>query len=327
MKPIAIRVDERVELLAVLAHLSTYDRRLRAFLKADPLPPTNLFYHSVIDHFSDDADAPAVRLFDRLTTNPRFMFDAPVRLFLSLDREETDGCDPELAERCGDRALLDDVRSASLEFLSASRFRAFIRANAASYARLERGVADWLGGGDPIGTLESYLGLSNSTYRVILAPLLIGNYGAYLTGAAGREACAVVTPVNDGGLSFGSGDHVLGIAWHEFLHSFVNDLTAGFLRRAGSASLSGVAVDEAMRSRAYPEAKQVIDESVIRALVVRLFSFTGKAEHAARLSAWEREAGFVRVPALIELLREYEADRASYATIVDFYPRLLSVFE
>ncbi len=324
MESISIRVDERIELLSVLAHLSTYDGRLRAFFKAGPLPPTNPLYKRIVRHFGAFSGAEAVHLFDRITRNPHFMCDAPVKLFLSLDRGGTDLIDGELLDRCGDAALLRDLRAAIPEFREESRFREYFLANADDYSPPEREVALWLADADPVGSLEAYLGLSNSNYRLILAPLLIGNYGARFGDRGAREACAVVTPVDDAGASFGNGNHVLGIVWHEFLHSFINDITESFFTDGGS--LSRIAVDEKMRDQAYPEAKTVIDENVIRAIVVRLFTAAGKQDHARRLLEDERERGFIYVPPLIDRLREYEANRDAYGTIADFYPRIMASF-
>jgi hypothetical protein len=330
MKSISMGVDERVELLGVLAHLSTYDGRLREALKCGPLPAANVLFQRLTCHFDAFREADAVRQFDDLTRSPSFMCDAPVKYILSIHRDAaTDLFDEELIQRSGDVGALENLRTSLSRFRHESRFDEYFRANAAAYAGIVETVETWLHGTDVAGMLEAYLGLADFQYRLILAPLLIGNYGVHFLGGgcgvADGEAYAVVTPVDEAGSSFGSADHVLGFVWHEFLHAYVNALTDRFAV-SGDEYARRVVVDENLRSQFYPDWKTIIDENIIRALTIQLFTTASHADHADWLLQRETERGFVFVPPLIDLLREYEKNRSEYETIVDFYPRLLSVF-
>lgn len=338
MKSISPGVDERVELLSVLAHLSTYDGRLREALKCGPLPADNVLFQRLIQHFDTFRKDDAVRQFDGLTRSPSFMCDAPVNYILSIHRDvATDRFDDELIRRSGDVDALERLKTAISRFRAESRFEEYFRANAAVYAGMVGTVETWLRGTDAAGVLEAYLGLANFQYRLIIAPLLIGNYGVHFLdlvngpagvvagGMAGGEAYAVVTPVDEAGSSFGSADHVLGVAWHEFLHAYVNALTDRFAFSEDDYALR-VVVDENLRSQSYPDRLTVINENIIRAVTIRLFAAASRVDQADWLVQREAGHGFVFVRPLIDLLREYERRRGEYETIGDFFPRLLSAF-
>ena len=81
---------------------------------------------------------------------------------------------------------------------------------------------------DYITPLETYYGRKQRSYGFVLALLLPGNVGLRLPAGDGLDVYSVFGPMDlrDGIPSFGSTEHLRGMIWHEFGHSFSNPVVS-----------------------------------------------------------------------------------------------------
>ncbi|TDO20060.1 DUF4932 domain-containing protein [Pedobacter duraquae] len=117
---------------------------------------------------------------------------------------------------------------------------------------------------------------------------------------------------------------------HEFNHSFVNRLlTVGNHEQKLEDSARKIYAAEAdnMKDQAYAEWRTMVNESIVRASVVRYM-----IAHQAAKADIDREVqeqvnrGFLWTPGLVDLLGVYEQNRKKYPDFVSFYPQIISLF-
>ncbi|MFT3825318.1 MAG: DUF4932 domain-containing protein [Chitinophagaceae bacterium] len=119
---------------------------------------------------------------------------------------------------------------------------------------------------------------------------------------------------------------------HEFNHSFINPLlnrydTSVVLKTSMQKILDTMRSE--MQRQAYGDWKTVINESLVRASVVRYLSFNNPTNPkiAEDELSIQINRGFLWTKDLVALLGTYEANRKKYPTINEFYPVIISFFK
>jgi hypothetical protein len=150
------------------------------------------------------------------------------------------------------------------------------------------------------------------------------NYGSHVVVDGVRTTVAVL------GAGVGSNGATrfadVSILVHEVGHDFVNPLL-----EAHRAELEGVGkrlfapVAGPMTRRAYGDWATVLNESVLRACVVRYLAAHG-GDVQLELS-YQRQAGFPWTRILARSLAAYEADRARWPTFADYVPELVTAVD
>lgn len=124
-------------------------------------------------------------------------------------------------------------------------------------------------------------------------------------------------------------DWYLSTLVHEFNHSFVNpylDRHVEEFRESGEVIFSHVA--DMMEEQAYGDWETTLNESLVRAGEIRyLKSHGGNPMFVLQKTNMDVNLGFMWLPELIQLLEEYEADRATYPDIDSFTPRLVEFYQ
>ena len=114
---------------------------------------------------------------------------------------------------------------------------------------------------------------------------------------------------------------------HEFCHSYVNPLIERHLaelQASGDTLFKPVAGQ--MRSQAYSDGLTLLNESLVRACVIRYVRQYDGEEAARRAIQAEKRNGFLWMEEMSDLLGDYEAHRDQYPTLEEFSPRLVAFF-
>ncbi len=330
--PIKVVVDPRVELVSIVFHLAgnpEYGQgRVPAYVKA------------VDAHFAAFRDHAVVERARRLRETRGIGFDAPMKLAVCLDAIEALRLRPgrsgfPLTEDGDDRwtpadaeAFLADLRAFARDaavpaFLDSQRSLFEAARASLETAVASSGIPDWLGSffGGPSGDADLYacVGLLNG------GPC----YGPSARPAGGRDECWSIlgTPGDaEGRPSYPS--QMIGVAAHEFVHSYANrliDANLERLRPAGEKLFA--AVKPAMERQAYGTARTVLCESLVRACVSRyLRASRGEAAADADVKG-NVKSSFLWTPGLVSLLGEYESSRDRHPDLGSFMPRVVAFFE
>ena len=325
----AVRRDPRIELFSILFHLAGAPE-----YSSDKMPS---YSKEVDEFFKGMRRHPAVGTTRQIRNKHNTGYFHPMNLAVNLTMP------PELAERTPfdkaghalgrrwptepTRSYLSEVRA----FYREARVPEFLEKHAGLPEHAVKGLRDLLEREGDQKWLEQFFGAKASSFAVVPALLNGGaQYAAkYLDGAGVQEAYAIVGvyKVDAGGLprfDTSDADNVV----HEFTHTLADRaVTAALplLTTAGPALYGRVAGK--MREQAYGEWQTMVYEAVVRAIVVR-FIAAHRGEEAARAEIAAQESlGFSMTRALVALLSEYEASRATYPTFDDLTPRLAATLE
>lgn len=322
-------VDEQVELMSIVARLSGFDEYCGeqapgylADIRRDLAPHAS---HPLIAFMKGEARRQGVS------------YDAVMSMAIRLRQHEgrfalVDEQHPGLDNRW---KKIDKERFLELlsDFYAESNFHAFFEAHRPVYDRAAEVFRDSvLAGFDPAWYAAFYGTAPEERFRIILGISNgYGNYGVSrrLRGRP-KEVCSIVCYRADslGTPAYNAKSH-LPLLIHEFNHSFINPL----LERHSEAlrPVAEYLLDQSryvMRAQAYGTWQTLVNESLVRAAVIRYMLDTGcpAAEVAAEMTA-QLARGFRWMPELVEALGDYSAHRDEYPTLDAFYPRLIRAFE
>ena len=316
---LAVEVDGRVELLSVLFRLAG----------APPYGEAATPYALAADeHFGAVAGHPAVIKTRELVSERGISYEAPVELAVYLDsglepirplEPLPPGLDPRWEGVDLDRYLAD-VR----DFSAASSFEEFEAAQAGYAADVESTLTSFLADRPVIDWFEDAFGHAGAEFTVVPG-LLSGSFSfaASAEQADGQTELAPIlyleAPDADGvptptELSF-------EFLVHELAHGWVDPVfDARVEEMRGSALPLFREVEELMRQQAYSSYPIMVNESVVRALVVSFLRERAGEEPAERSLAEQEQLGFIWTAELaeaIEALREEGGGRVEPDALVE----------
>ena len=173
---------------------------------------------------------------------------------------------------------------------------------------------------------SSYFGpQSGSSFRIVLS-LLVGpnNYGCSARLKDGSNALSPVIgccQLDGNGEVYYNANAVLSIVIHEFCHHYCNPLNDQFWPlMSKSAEKVYKEREEQMRQSAYGSALTMMNETFVRASVIRYMKIHYPQVDESALIKAEEEQGFILTQTLCEALKQYEQQRDKYATMNDFMP-------
>jgi Domain of unknown function (DUF4932) len=320
-----ITVDPRVELLSIVQVLGGYG------LANEDMTP---YRRNVEAYFARYKNHTAVKMYAEMSAKG-FAWEVPSEAMIYLsDPPQLNPRLPfssKIKQRAGGEQSLEQFLTALRDFARETKFADFYEANKGVYLHSINDTRTRLSAIDYAGAMESYFGMKQPSYTLMLAPLSkeVGFASNIKRDDGARDIYGVIgrSSVKDSNYVFGEGGDLSlqHFVWHEFGHSFVNPLTEKHREAVTKyAALLNSLSDQVKKP--YRTWEQVVNEHVIRAITSRL------AYHQIGREAGEKElqehksAGFIYVEALYERLKEYEAQRSKYRTLDEFYPRLIDVF-
>ena len=173
---------------------------------------------------------------------------------------------------------------------------------------------------------DNYFGpQSGSTFRIVLS-LLVGpnNYGCSAQLKDGSTALSPVIGnchVDENGNASYNANAVLPIVIHEFCHHYCNPLNDQFWPlMSQSAKKVFKERERQLRQEAYSSAKTMMDETFVRASVIRYMKTHYPQIDEQALVKEEEKHGFILTQTLCDALKYYEQQRETYVTMSDFMP-------
>jgi hypothetical protein len=326
-----IRVDERVELVAIIYRLAgaqEYEGRQVA-----------VYADAIEAHFGSFRDHPAVLAVKQLRQQRGLSHNTAAEIAVHMTpfpdlrpRRDLRGSqlEPRWTPQNPEAALdfIEKVRSFAVDTNAA----AFFAQQRPLYAIIERRVRSVIEDEADLRWVQDFFG-SNAGERFIVAPAM-GNgnvfYGVRYYGTAGeRESYAVMAigGTDEDGMPAFSVSNVGTLVHELFGHSYINPIINeryDELRPAGELLLQ--TFGDQMAPQGYRDGANIIQESLIRAMVARYKrARVGEAAAGSELER-QRRRGFAYIDDLYELLGTYEQNRSRYRTFRDFFPAIRDHF-
>lgn len=328
---LSIAVDPRIELLSIVQYLSDYRNTHSGLVTR----LNNSYRKDVDEWFSRSKSHPVIEMFSSMSSKD-FSYDAPPHAVLYLNADLSLNPvifkdDKQDVMRAGGKEQMTAFARALKAFALESGFPEFYKNHIAFYKQITEETAKSVEDKDVIKQVEQYYGEKRNSYTVVISPLLgHGNFGPQTERKTGiKDIYCIMGPAEErnGIPAFGSTGWFHQLQWHEFGHSFVNPLADKYPDLWQKYSYLFPPMKEKMETQAYGEWLTVVDESVVRAVTIRLaYRFNGSDSGDKELRD-NKSKGFVFSDALVKKLEEYEQNRTKYPTLDSFYPKLLKTFD
>jgi hypothetical protein len=326
---IQVSIDPRIELLAMVQLVSDYDSRTGLITDF-----SFKYKETMKQHFARYADHPAVKLFEKLSREDGFSFSNPPAAMLYFSNP------PELKMvREYDGPLSDRIQKQNLDrfadelrdFAEDTNFSQFYLANEGFYnAILDRSAA-LLENHSHVEELESYYGMKQNNYHIILSPLYRpGSFGIRLAAADGRyDLYHIAGPfsVEKDIPIFGNEAIFQQLTRHGFGHSFIAPSTDQNRKELDKYSSLYKPLSDQMEMQGYGSWEGCVNEHINRAVICRLiYQHDGESAYIEAVDS-EKSRGFRYIEPLLQALEVYEGNRDKYKSFEDFYPEIINVFK
>ncbi len=322
------KIDEKVELMSILAKLAGYEEY--------NMNQGGDYIADIDDWFKDCVNHPAVQQMREYRSNEGVAYDAVMSMAIHIEKKEgrfalRDGAESALDGRWKN---IDKVQFIDLlnQFYLDSKFESFFNDHQPFYGQVLSQYNEnvmkyfdesWFSkfyGTEPREKYSVIIGCANGS----------ASYGPSRMVNGQKEVFAIIGYfVYNGELMFNKGYSATLI--HEFNHSFVNHL----LYKSGNYEALKEAGTElfqlcgwSMMNQAYSGWGTVINESIVRAAVICYMLDKGysKDEIKAELQH-QMQRNFHWIPELVILLRKYEKKQEKYGALENFYPHIISFFD
>ncbi len=324
-----VAVDRRVEVLSILYALAGASEYTNG--------PSTPYRAAMIAHFRPLLQHPAVAATRALRARG-IGHDAPMRLAFYLDdtlhaiRPLTPSL-PGLERFAG--VDMDGYLDAVRRFAADSSLDDFLRAQQGQARDVEQRFADFIRGRPFVAWFDGLFGArAGATYRLVPGMVTgLMSYGGFAQRSDDGQDVVIVVSLDDldaGGLPQ-PGDLARMLVVHELAHSYVNPII-----EAAPGGLEAMAAPIVARSatmmqrQSYPTTRIVLQESIVRALVVMYMRDVVDEAHRQGQLRYEEARGFLWTSDLVEALtraRGAHRGRLTPALLVDAVRQGLAAFQ
>lgn len=322
-------VDERVELLSIVFRLAGNDEYITDHFKA--------YVADIHAHFDRFKNHPLIPYTRKIADKNRIGFDAV--MFMAVHLSQPPALQPLVPFGNGVPEprwpLKDAAQFVQLlqQFYHDADAALFFKKHRALYDTAESRFAATLQAVD-FNWFERYYGrLPESKFHLIIG---VGNggmsFGPRVQLANGKEDLYAIVGTWDidpaGNPVFPLGSYLHTII-HEYNHSFINPVVEWNRKKLepGGKKVFGTVQPE-MQRLAYGNWKTMIDESLVRASVIRyLKKHIPDSSVVHRSIADEQRRGFVWMEELVQLLHGYEGNKQLYPTLSLFMPQVIRFYD
>jgi len=322
-KRLSIKVDPRIELLAVVQHFTSWSQKGHIKSKTS--------YKDDIDNYLGGFRYhPAAACVERMI-NSGFAYDAPVQFMLCHDDP------PELVQktpysyylinRAGGEENLMELIDKLRDFAREAEFMVFFQAHKPLYDTLIAEVDSLFEGKNYVRALEDYYGESRNSYNFILSPLFSGNYGIPIKTEEEFDLYAVIGPCSLKGkrTTFACLDYLESMTLHEWSHPFVNPLVDQNYELFEKSIALFEPIKRMMQRQAYPTWRIALYEHLVRACgEIHLRAKLHRDFKKEKALEYHEGKGFWYIGCIDSLLDVYENQREQYPTFSQFVPVIAS---
>jgi len=321
-----IRVDPRVELLAVIQSLTKWpDVGAFTRLEFD-------YYEEIKDYFKPYKKHPAVKWFDDNLIKG-WNYDAPPRAMLHLtnppDMKIAVPFTEYLTGRGNGAENLNKMVELMNRFVEESGFMKFWQDNQPFYTEFIERIKRQIPFEKYTHLMEDFYGEKKGDFVFLPVPLFHGGgYGGQLETEKGKIAHYFGGPheVKDGFPVY-SVPHLRTLVFHEFGHSFVNPVVYDNGEELDKYKEFYEVMRKTMQSMAYGDWLTVCHEHLVRTGEPFLLRAAGFPEESEENYKNNLSRGFKILPFFTEKMEEYIQQRDKYPTFRSYFPEIIKVLD
>ncbi|MBL7717650.1 MAG: DUF4932 domain-containing protein [Flavipsychrobacter sp.] len=321
-----VLVDERMEFLTVIQYLSGYP----------VLTQADLTYKKEIDeYFRDYRDHPAVTLYRGVYERflgfdaaPTYLYHFSFPGFRQVSGFSEDELNHFRYQQHEDTLSL--LLQQFKDFYRRTEFRRFYNDHRTFYDSLVAPIQLKIDESNIISIMEAHYGRSNKEYNVVLIPLLHdGGYGPMMEKGNGLALYALIGPRSDSKAYplYEARTILSEYVIHEFSHSFCNPLVSSHLETLAADSCLLAPIRKRLEEQGYGTWPACLYEHFVRANEILITEkILGREKAAVLMDEMYRNGGWIYLRGLVEVMRQYQADRKTYKRIDDIMPLVVAYF-
>ncbi|MBB5635139.1 hypothetical protein HDE68_001024 [Pedobacter cryoconitis] len=322
-------VDQRVELVSIIFRLAGNPEYNMKFAKN--------YIKDIHDYFDKYKNEPVINFARELSQEKGMGFSRVMFLVVNLEFKDNKFSLIKVSKNSmdGKWAMDDAVKFVNLlnDFYKISAFDIFFKNHQENYKQATDQFNNITASFDTEWYLN-YYGEHSVDYRTVLGLANGGaNYGPDVFPADQKKIVYAIMGSwifdEAGNPVFLKNDYLPTLV-HEFNHSFVNHILDEDDNAKLLAASSEVLLDaqrNEMKLEAYEDWKSLINESLVRACVVRyLIDHKNNQQVIKDEILLQTNKGFIWTKELVSLLGEYESSRTQYPDFKSFYPRIITFF-
>ncbi len=320
-------VDKRVELMSIVFRLAGKKEYSSEVFK--------LYISRIEEHFGNYRDHDLIHYIQSVMYEKGLSYDAVMSMAVHLDNNlhlkndiESNSLDKRWGEECAEKFTI-----LLRKFNDDSGFDQFFKENSDIYMVIEKRFQNIFGQID-FDWFESFYGEKSPEKYIIYNGLGNGpnNYGNTVQYKnSDKEAYSIMGTwiFDDTGMPVFNKEDYFTTIIHEFSHSFVNQLNAKHVNLF-KESLPQIfsLVEYEMRLNAYNDWKIMLDESLVRASVIKYMK-----DHNFSPEEIEKEintqftCGFYWIRDLVNELDKYSSQRDKYSNLESYLPRISEAYK
>jgi hypothetical protein len=324
------QVDQRVEILSIVARLADYDEYNDELAK--------VYVERIHTHFDKFSGDSLIHYAVRIRRELGISFDAVMTMAVNLgQKKEIFSLQPnwrkDIDPRWTNEAATEFVRLLN-RFYKTAHAGDFFSSQAAYYEKVRSTFGSVLSSFHQ-SWYFSYYGIQPKDEFIIVIGCGNGgsNYGPSVTRTNGSKKVYAIMGSwsfdKDGTPVFPQASYLPTLI-HEFNHSFINPSIEPFSNNALLKQSMQTILDTMrteMQAQAYTKWETVLVESLVRASVIRYMLSTGAEQPVIEKEFMEQlNRGFLWTRELVSLLGVYANERERYPTIESFYPAIIEFF-
>jgi len=328
---IVVGVLPQVELMSIIQTISQYPNILSFLMAKD----SSNYKTDVINHFTPFRNHPAVKMFDRLSSQPRMLnFSAPTNIMLYTDvnlklRDDIKFDDFVINRAAGMDSLnllLDLIR----DFAVKSSFNEFYKKHEAFYINIVERTINNLGSINYVNEFETFYGKKQKSYNIVLVSLYSScGYGNSLKCENDMlELFCTIGPrkvINKSPL-FGDPGYLKTMVRHEFSHPFINPLTEKNWDYIKDYSSNYNSIPEMAKKQVCGDWQECINEFIIRSITTQL-AYNEGDDLGLKTYISEKSNGVIYIDSLLNKIGYYQLNRDKFPTFESYYLTILDTFK
>lgn len=328
---INVGVFPQVELISIVQTIGNYPNILGFLMTKD----SSEYKTDVLNHFKHSRNHPVVKMFDRLSSQPRMLnFSAPSNIMLFTDNSLELRTDIEMdnfvISRAGGVDSLQQFLDLLRDFAIQSSFNKFYVEHRQYYHEIIDKTAENIGSTNFIDEMENFYGIRQKSYDVVLVSLynFVGFGNSLLCFDGRREIYNTMGPksVENNLPFFGDETYLKYMIRHEFSHPFVNPLTEKHWDLVKDYASKFESIPENARKNVCGDWQECINEFTIRAITTQL-AFNESETCGKQYYSKEKSRGVSYLDSLLATIKYYQQNRNIYPDLDSFYPEVLAVFK
>jgi hypothetical protein len=289
-----IIINQRIELLTVIQTLCGYWENLSQKFYGESLYQCK-YKDNIKEYFEKYKRHETLELYNHLSD---YISDISVFLKVILCHCEP----PELnliANYDENIDHVDNFINSLKKFYTDTNFQYFFESNKNEYDKIRNDFLNTAKILTKSKFIFEYLGIDDKNYKIILSPLVFGNFGfkikTFETQTLGYTIISVYD-CKDGNYLFGTEESIKRLLRHEISHTVINDLTEKYLNQS---IIKNMNIPDVFVKQFYNSIETIINEYIIRAITYSL-----EEENKASVLDYEIKNGFTEIKDIGNYIKE-----------------------